>query len=191
MVAFLDDPVGLSTFFPVTPHRSISIIGKDNKVALEFSDYITIGEDATDKLTITKHPVQQGAAITDHAYKEPSDLKIRILTGALKRPLAESYAILLKMQSDRIPVRVVTGKRTYNTMLLGTVDQTTDRVTENVLSISISFQEIILVQVTPSLVPKRSSQKTAAKTGATEKAGKKSALLMFKEAITKLPGLGG
>lgn len=191
MVAFLDEPVGLSTFFPVTPQRSISVFGKDNKIALQFDGYVTIGEDSTDTLEITQHPVQQGATITDHAYKKPTELKIRMIMGPLKRPLAESYAILLKMQTDRIPMRVVTGKRTYNNMLIKILDQVTDKLTENILSVNISFQEIIIVQVTPSVVPKRSSQKRAAKTGATEKAGKKSALLILKEAVTKLPGLGG
>lgn len=40
--------------------------------------YVPIAEEHRDELTITEHPVEQGAAITDHAYKQPSHLTVRI-----------------------------------------------------------------------------------------------------------------
>lgn len=36
-----------------------------------------VGEDFTDEMTITKHPVQTGAYVGDHAYKEPSFVVLR------------------------------------------------------------------------------------------------------------------
>lgn len=38
---------------------------------------ITIEERHTDTQTITRHPVESGAAISDHAYKEPKEVTIR------------------------------------------------------------------------------------------------------------------
>lgn len=175
MSNFLAEPI---TILPIKPNRSIG----------DITGYLTVSESSTDKLTITKHPVQQGAQITDHAYKEPSELSISILAGVNVKPLSELYADFLKLQSDREPFTVITGKRSYAKMLLTSVMNTTDKNTENVLSLQLQFQEIITVEVTPTKVPPRSSQRGAGTTGATEKAGKKSALKVFKEGIGSLLG---
>ena len=141
-----------------------------------FVGYVTIEESGTDKLTITEHPVQEGASITDHAFKEPSTQKIKALFSAEDAPLSEVYQSLLKLQSDRIPFDVVTGKRTYKNMLLEELSVRTDGPTENVLSASLDLKEIVIVSVSTVTVPE-SSQKQAnpGKTASTENAGKKQA----------------
>lgn len=176
-MSFLSEPISI---FPIRPNRSVGgIVG-----------YVTLDESATDKLTVTKHPVQQGATISDHAYKEPSDLGIRIIAGVNVKPLNELYEDFLKLQSDRIKFDVVTGKRSYKNMLLVSISQTTDRMTENVLSLNLQLTEILTVEVTPTTVPPRGRQSNAAVTGATEKGGKKSALRVLKEGIGSLLGGG-
>jgi len=174
-MSFLDDPISI---FPIRPTRTIGGI----------TGYITIDENATDKLTVTKQPVQQGAAISDHAYKEPAELNIRIQAGQNIKPLPELYQDFLKLQSDRIKFDCVTGKRSYTNMLLVSIGQTTDKLTENVLALNLSLLEIITVEVTPTTVPPRKRQKSAGITGATEKGGKKSALVTLKEGIGSLFG---
>ncbi len=37
----------------------------------------TVEEVHDDELTLTRHPIEQGASITDHAYKEPSEVIVR------------------------------------------------------------------------------------------------------------------
>jgi len=175
MSNFLAEPL---TIFAIKPNRSIGGI----------SGHTTISETATDKLTVTKHPVQQGASISDHAYKEPTDLNVSIVTGSNLKPLDEIYQDFLKLQSDRIKFDVVTGKRSYSNMLLVSIGNTTDKMSENILSLSLVFTEIITVEVTPAKVPPRKSQANAGKTGATEKGGKKSALKVLKEGIGSLFG---
>lgn len=175
MSNFLAEPI---TILPIKPNRSIA----------EITGYITISELATDKLTITKHPVQQGAQISDHAYKEPTELNVSILAGSNVKPLDELYQDFLTLQSDRIPFQVITGKRSFSNMLITSIGNNTDKNTENVLSLQLSFQEIITVPVTVSKVPPRSNQRSAGTTGATEKAGKKSALKVLKEGIGNLLG---
>ncbi len=140
-----------------------------------FTATVTVEEIASDDLEITQHPVQQGAAITDHAYVKPATLSIKIMFSDADTPLAETYAKLLKLQASREPFDVVTGKRAYKNMLFKSLGQTNDAQTENILSISAELQEIFIVQVETTSVPPRRNQANPGKTGATENAGQKSA----------------
>lgn len=134
---------------------------------------VTIEEVHTDELELTQHPVQQGAAITDHAFKKPMALKMTILFG--KEDLTVTYEKLLKLQNKGEPMDVVTGKRNYKNMMIKSLTVTTDKNTNSILSVVADLIEIIIVSVTVTSVPARSRQKNAGKTGATEKAGAKSA----------------
>lgn len=184
MANFLQEPISL---FPVKPQRSLSIT-EENKVVFEFKGYLTINEDANDDLEITQHPVQQGAAISDHSFKKPSVLKIRIIANDNEMPLTEVYQKLLDVQDERTPMKAISGKRVYQNMLLKSIQQTTDAATENVLALNLSLEEVIIVSVSPTIVPPRRKQRNAGSTGATEKAGRKSALATFKDGITNFLG---
>lgn len=140
-----------------------------------FTATITVEEIATDTLEITQHPVQQGAAITDHAYNLPATVTVQVLFSADTAPLAETYAKLRRLQSNRIPFNVVTGKRTYRNMLVKSLSQTNDAYTENVLSIRMDLQEVFITALTVVSVPERAKQARPGATGATENAGQKSA----------------
>lgn len=149
----------------VIPRRSIG----------PFNATVTIEEVASDDLEITQHPVQQGATITDHAYLKPAFLGVRVLFNADDAPLAETYEKFRQLQASREPFDVVTGKRAYKNMLIKSLGQTNDALTENILSLSLELQEIFIVQIETTTVPPRANQKTPGKTGATENAGQKSA----------------
>lgn len=136
---------------------------------------VTMDETGTDELEITKHPVQRGAAITDHAYVKPAALSMRIGFDASERPIEETYQQLRDLQAEREPFDIVTGKRIYRNMLFKSIGVTTDKATEKVLSVSCSFEEVILVDVVLTTVPPREKQKNPGKTGATQKAGAKQA----------------
>ncbi len=150
---------------------------------------VIINESTNDTLTITKQPVQQGASITDHAYKEPTVFSTTILfQDNLTKSLSKIYQDLQDLQNSRIPFSIVTPKRIYNNMLMSSLGMTTDKNTENSLSISVSFQEIILVSVSTTQVP-RIKQKNPGGTGKTENVGKKSALLTARQGIGALLGI--
>ena len=51
----------------IKPRRSIGT----------FAAQVTLEESHSDQLEISDHPVQQGASITDHAYKRPAELTIK------------------------------------------------------------------------------------------------------------------
>lgn len=172
-MSFLSQPISL---IPIKPLRKIG----------DISVNVVLTENTNDTLTITKQPVQQGASITDHAYKEPTALAMTVLFSAnLGLNLDKLYQQLLDLQSSRIPFDIITPKRIYRSMLMGTLVQNTDKNTENCLSINASFQEIIIVKVSTTQVP-RSKQRQPGATGATENAGKKSALQSLKEGIGAL-----
>lgn len=136
---------------------------------------ITIEESSADEMEITQHPVQQGAAITDHAYSKPSSVDISVQWSDESAPLAETYKKLLDLQASREPFDVVTGKRLFRNMLIKSMRQTNDAQTENILSIALSLQEIFITAIEVVSVPAdRKKQKDAGKTGKTEKSGKKS-----------------
>lgn len=137
--------------------------------------YVVIEEAATDKLEITQHPVERGAAITDHAFKQPSTLSIRALFKSEAGPVAEVYRKILDLQESRIPFDVVTGKRVYKNMLMVSLSESTDSQTPFVLAVSIEMQEVRLVSIETVTVPERAKQSNPSKTGKTEAGGVKQA----------------
>jgi hypothetical protein len=163
-MSFLTQPITLQSLF-----------GKNRKIG-EITVNVVTNESTTDTLTITKQPVQQGASITDHAFKEPTVLSMQVyFEDNLFKSLSKIYQELIELQESRKPFDVLTPKRIYQNMVIASLSQTTDRATENCLSIGISFQEVIIVNVTTTLVP-RTRQRFPGATGATQQAGKKSAL---------------
>lgn len=178
--------------FLSTPISLHSLFGANRKIgSIEVN--VILNESTNDTLTITKQPVQQGASVTDHAFKEPTAFSMTIhqkdnsLIGGLASTfsgggLAKIYQDFLDLQSSRVPFDVVTPKRIYRNMLMATLGVTTDKATENILAINVSLQEVIIVSVSTTTVP-RAKQKNPGATGKTENAGKKSALVSLKQGI--------
>jgi len=109
---------------------------------------ITIEEQERDELTITEHPVEQGAPIADHAFKRPSEVTIRAAWTAQKHTLGSvygAYNTLLSWQAALNPFQLFTGKRVYNDMLISSIAVTTDQSTEYVLMATITCRQIIRV----------------------------------------------
>lgn len=192
-MSFLSQPISI---FPIQPQRSIGG-GIDGMAPILMQ--VVVDERTTDTLTITKQPVQQGASITDHSYLEPTvfsstayfkdNQNILQEINSFNSPstgLAKIYATLLNLQSLRMAFTIVTPKRIYTSMLLASLSQTTDKNTENCLSVSMAFQQVIIVSVSTTNVP-RTSQANPGATGATQSAGtKQSALYSGSQAILGL-----
>lgn len=134
---------------------------------------VTEEENHTDKTVITSHPVQSGTPIMDHAYDEPAELTVKVGFAPGGVPLDLIYENLNNLRKLHEPFEVVTGKRAYPSMLIETLGVTTNKETENVLSVSITFKEIITAEVTTVSIPPRKVQKIPAKTASTENAGPK------------------
>jgi len=150
----------------------------------DFTAQVTVEEAHEDDLSITKHPVEQGAPITDHAYKEPA--RLHLIVGWSNSGDGSSqqsddyvravYARLLALQATREPFSVTTGKREYKNMLFASLSTTTTEATENALIVNAALQEVIIVQTQTVTVPPRDVQANPEQTADTEDAGSKQAV---------------
>ncbi|MEZ2403524.1 phage baseplate protein [Raoultella planticola] len=150
---------------------------------------VVISEKHNDTLEITEHPVEVGAAISDHAYRRPSEVVMQVgfagggslldfldttsigLSAGLSPK--ETYQELLDLQSSRVPFDVVTGKRIYTNMLIRALEVTTDRTSENVLSAVLTLREVIITSTTTTQVAAKADMKLGANTSAVQNSGVK------------------
>lgn len=151
---------------------------------------VVVAEKHSDRLEITEHPVEIGSAISDHAYRRPSEVVMEVgfagggslldlvNTSAIGLSVGmspkETYEALLQMQSNRVPFDVITGKRQYKNMLLQGLEVTTDKTTENVLSAVLTLREVIISSTQTVQVTDKQDMKLGADTSATQNAGVKS-----------------
>jgi hypothetical protein len=153
-----------------------AILVKPKRSMGPFTGYVTISEDHSDELEITDQPVEQGAAISDHAFKRPSELTIEamwsnspssqgflgslsdaatgtiggvtsILTGNSQDQARDIYDKLLALQASRERFDVFTGKRVYKNMLISSLRVKTDKETENVLRVTCRMREVLIATV--------------------------------------------
>jgi len=161
----VQDFTGLVTF---APKRAIGPIVAD----------ATLQEQHEDILTITEHPVEQGAAITDHAFKQPARLRVTcgfsnssFQAGYSSSYVNDMYSRFLQLQASRTLLDVYTARRQYTNMLIESLGLSTDIDTENSMIISVSLKQLILVQTETVTVPPNSVQKAPQATGSTTNTG--------------------
>ena len=139
---------------------------------------VVVSEKHSDMLEITDHPVERQTTagtgtVADHAYRRPSEVTMEVgfagggslldftdttaigLTTPINPMSPEDvYAALLQIQQNRELLDVVTGKRTYSNMLIRSLEVTTDKTTENVLSATLTLREVILTSTSTIQVDK-------------------------------------
>jgi len=125
---------------------------------------VLLEEIANDVITATEHPIETGASVTDHAYKNPVELIMRcgwsnsglgaavgavggLLTGNLPGGsfVNTIYEELRLLQTNREILEVQTSRRLYANMLITGLALTTDHKTSSVLLITITFRQLIIV----------------------------------------------
>jgi len=139
---------------------------------------VTVEETARDEVTVTEHPVEQGAPIGDHAFKRQQEVTIQAGWSFADGDLsAESgiYGILLDWQASFVPFELVTGKRIHKNMLITGISVTTNQETEFALMLQLTCREVILTQTQTSpdtagsegdrSTPETTGTGTTAKTG--------------------------
>lgn len=127
--------------------------------------------------TVTQHPVQSGASISDHAYMEPDEVSIDIgmtdtaasISGGASRSV-NAYTQLRVIMELREPVTLVTRLRTYRNMLITSISAPDDYNTMNALRASIVFQQVNVVSMSTVTVQEMvtSSKTTTNKTSASK-----------------------
>lgn len=136
--------------------------------------HATIEEVHDDEMEITEQPVEQGAMISDHAFKRPAKVLITVgysdspgsssligsvvsavtgtiggvsslLNGNSDSGVKAIYAQFLALQASRVLSDVYTGKRVYQNMLVKGIHTVTDKTTENALVLKVSLQQVLIV----------------------------------------------
>jgi len=120
---------------------------------------ITISERHRDELVITKHPVETGSVITDHAYKLPVRVIINVgYSNSSAQANGDAnyvqtvYQNFLTLQENRELFSVTTGKRTIDNMLIEYINELTTEQTENALLLEIACHEVLLATTTTASV---------------------------------------
>lgn len=72
-----------------------------------------------------------------------------LLTGNSPNQVNGIYQRLLRLQEERIPFDVSTGKRLYTNMLIRSMQVTTDKTSENSLQVVLTLRQVILVSTKP------------------------------------------
>ena len=157
---------------------------------------VAISEKHSDTLEITEHPIEDGAPVSDHAYKRPPEVTMELgfagggslLDGvdttqmfnlnsglSLGTSPREIYQQLVALQESRVPFDVTTGKRQYQNMLIKSLDVTTDKVSENVLMCALTLRNVIISRTQSISVADKANMADGASTSAVQNSGTKSA----------------
>ena len=119
-----------------------------------FAD-VVIEENHSDELVITEHPVEKGSPISDHCYKAPPEVTMKIgwsesagrMNGLIGNTfigadlsLLGIYQGLQALQGQRLIIS--NGKRLYTDMLIKSLKNVTDETSENALMIDIVFKSL-------------------------------------------------
>ena len=144
--------------------RSRSITDEDGQIIIPD---VIISELHSDSVNVTRHPVDTGANINDHAFKEPAELVVEfgwsdssaLLSSAISSALSfvssgyprgltttkELYERLVNIQERRELLTVSTGKRQYIDMIITGLKTTTTVDTETCLIVEMTLQQVIRV----------------------------------------------
>lgn len=132
------------------------ILTRPRMIGTVFPD-IVVREINRDDLLVTDHPVETGAAISDHAFLRPKEVEMVCgwsnSTGGFSGYIDLAYAQLRALQAEREPFLVITGKRVYRNMLMASLQVTTDERTENVLMVQCRLREVIITNTQQTAIP--------------------------------------
>lgn len=128
-----------------------------------------------DESEITDHPVEQGSVISDHIFKRPARLELvyawspasEFNTSQDTGFLNSLYSKMLQLQANATLFRVVTGKRTYENMAIHSLSVVTDKMTENVLDLTVELKEILMAVTSTATISAMSQQSLPQKTAPT------------------------
>ena len=111
------------------------------------------------ELHTTENPVETGASIVDHAYVKPAEVVMRVMMSDVHQSLvpgqftgtrfrsANAWQVLRKLQSDRIPMSILTRLGLYNNMLITKLSASDTAETFRALSAEVTLKEIPVARV--------------------------------------------
>lgn len=120
-----------------------------------------IGIEHQQQIERTKHPVQTGASISDHAYIVPARLVMDVImsdavdayftpstwSGSSSKSIS-AYMTMLALSFARIPLTITTRLRTYSNMIIEALTPQESNKTYAGLRMRIEFGQIFVADVT-------------------------------------------
>lgn len=175
-------PSTIGEFFGKEEYRMF--VNDNFKIAFK----CVISEHHNDTLTVTDHPVEHGAVISDHAFANPRRVDVNIAyVEDFSQSLRDIYQKFVVLQRSRELFNIVTGKRAYENMIIESLEETTDARTENILNLTARCREIIIVE-TQIVQPPAANQTNAKSTAEPEQGGNAQTLpLADQSVITAIP----
>lgn len=126
---------------------------------------VTVHEMMRDDTTITEHPVENGANISDHMYSRPSEIEMEVGWDGTQGNPADNYATILRLKELRLPFDIITPKRYYQNMVLAGIAVPNDFRIEYSLRALLRFRQINLVSTQSTVVaPQQGAQADPAAT---------------------------
>jgi hypothetical protein len=153
---------------------------------------VSIEEQYNDELTIVDHPVENGAQISDHAYRRPSEVILQCgwsnadykallgasqtnFNGTLSNPdyVNGVYSRLLALQQRCERFNVTTSRRRYSNMLIAGLAVSTDVKNRAALIVKATLREILVVDTKATTLAPRANQAQPAATSELQDQGTK------------------
>lgn len=131
----------------------------------------------TSKLNITEHPVQTGANISDHAFKEADVLTFQIgMSDVMESHVAgqfsgngsrsvDAYLKIRELQARRLPIMVSTKFGTYKNMMVETISADDDSTTTHALKATVVLKEMFVTEVSTVKISERPQKSSSTNEG--------------------------
>ncbi len=143
----------------------------------------TFEEGHSSEMEVTENPIDNGSSITDHTFMRQA--RVRITAGVSNTPLRpvssdfgsgpqrtiNAHKALLELQSSGEPFVVVTGLKTYHTMVCTSVNVIQDKDTSNALFFVAELRAIEIVSTQTVSYPPRKVGKPANQASKTKDKG--------------------
>ncbi|EHL08973.1 hypothetical protein HMPREF0322_00396 [Desulfitobacterium hafniense DP7] len=143
---------------PYTTDDLTQLVYVKTNIAGFFFDAV-IQTDLSSTITITEHPVESGASITDHSYENAkqitmqigmSDAATSLVDGQFEKGMTRSvnaFQVLMEMQRLRIPLQVTTRLGVWQNMLIESIAVPDDYTTLYGLKATVILREIFVAKV--------------------------------------------
>lgn len=127
--------------------------GTWNLSGMTFDAWLTLNHNTT--LTITQHPVETGAAITDHSYVNPNRFSFEIgMTDVVASPQVpglatrsiNAYQAVVQMQQGRALLSLTSKYGNYDNILIESIDARDNYQTKYASKMAINLMQIIVVK---------------------------------------------
>lgn len=129
----------------------VSIIYQHNGQDVALSFDAILREQHRGSAKVTRHPVERGAAVTDHVNEDPDVVSIEAavsevsVDGSAVARIARALDILAELKSAGELVTVATPHRTYDDMKLVSYDGGREAARSAQLRVSLTFERVRIV----------------------------------------------